>query len=120
LLDPVSYADPLNDIMNSDRIELPDVCDKKWSASELASVLEKAGELMTNWIADTPDAAKTNKELFNKMPNLNAEQFAKFYGYLAAGAKLPTTDKEKAADIDSVTRKPIVYFSPEDATKDSA
>lgn len=117
-MDPVSGLTPEEGIMNSDRIELPDVCDKKWSASELASVLEKAGEIMTNWLIDTPSAGKANAEVYSNMPHLNAEQFAKFYGFLAAGAKLPE-GSEKEKNLDPVTRKPIQYFTPEEATASS-
>lgn len=118
LMDPVSGLTPEENIMNSDRIELPDVCDKRWSASELAAVLEKAGEIMTNWVIDTPDAGKANAEVYNNMPHLTAEQFAKFYTFLAAGAKLPE-GSEKEKNLDPVTRKPIQYFTAEEGTASS-
>ena len=108
----MKYDDPTQSIYNSDKIELPVICEEKWKSSKAikVQVLEKATEFMTNWLDNSDKKGAANKEVFNNMPSLDKDGFSKFYSYWVTGVT-DFTGKEG--------EKEISYFNTDDATKDS-
>lgn len=83
--DKVTHADSTKCSFNNDMIELPAICNLKWTMADIVEILEKGKEIITEWLKGTPDENKANKDVFANMPILDAENFAKFYNYIVAG-----------------------------------
>jgi len=96
-------------VFSSPQIELPAICNK-WKSQTLVDVLEKGEEFINKWLEGTPLAGKTNLEVFNKMPNLNAEQFSKFYAFMVEGVTVFTKE---------IDNRNVLFFNAEEAQKDA-
>ena len=73
--------------------------------------MEKASEFIEKWLENSDKKGAANKDIFNNMPSLDKDSFAKFYNYWVTGVSDFSKSDEKGGNIS--------YFTGEDATKDA-
>lgn len=108
--DSPKYENLTNSVYSGPQIELPAICESKWTRATLVGVLEKGEEFISKWLEGTSQAGQSNAVVFNNMPLLTAEQFAAFYAYMVQGVSQFTKE---------VNGQNTLYFNAEEGTKDA-